>query len=70
MLEVAVFDPPLDFRQLFFPLFRVVMEESPGLLPSLLKLIVVKGFIHDTPQGHSRHSNCFKQCYFPFPKSK
>ena len=61
MLEIAGFDPPLDLCQLFFPLFRVVMEEGSGLLPPLLKLVVIKGFIHNAAKGHRRHFYGFKQ---------
>lgn len=61
MLEVAVFNSPLNLRQLFFSLLRVVMEESPGLLPPLFKFVVVKSFVHHVPECYRRHFYGFKQ---------
>ena len=69
MHEIAVFDPPLDFRQLFFSLLRVVMKESPGLLPSFLKFVVVKGFSHNAAKSYCRHFYGVIQIYFPFRKA-
>ena len=70
MLEVAVLNPPLDLCQLFSPLFWVIFEERSGLLSSLLKCAMVKGFIHNMADSYRRHFYGRKQIHFPFPNTK